>query len=162
MNNNFNFDPAQIANYFTCTIDREAGDSITLLKLQKLMFYAQAWSLVVFNKALFEEDFQAWSHGPVLPSVYERYKQYAHQSIPICNCDNNLPDEVSSLLEEIKAVYGEKSAKYLENLTHSELPWIEARGGIAIEMRSTTPISKTTMKNYYTKLQELTELDEVH
>jgi uncharacterized phage-associated protein len=45
----FNINPAQIANYFTCTIDREAGDSITHLKLQKLMFYAQSWSLVLFD-----------------------------------------------------------------------------------------------------------------
>ena len=49
-----------------------------------------------------------------------------------------------------------KSAKYLENLTHSELPWLEARNGISIEMRSITPISKITMKNFYTKLHENT------
>ncbi len=157
---NYNLDPAQIANYFTCTIDREAGDSITHLKLQKLMYYAQAWSLVMFDKGLFEEDFQAWSHGPVLPSVYENYKQYSYDNIPICSCENNLTPEIISLLDDIKGVYGEKSAKYLENLTHSELPWIEARGGISIEMRSTTPISKTTMKEFYKKLHERNTINE--
>jgi uncharacterized phage-associated protein len=160
--NNYNLDPAQIANYFTCTIDREAGDSITHLKLQKLVFYAQAWSLVMFDKGLFEEDFQAWSHGPVLPSVYENYKKFSYESIPMCSCDNNLTPEVMALLDDIKGVYGEKSAKYLENLTHSELPWIEARGGISIEMRSTTPISKKTMKDFYTKLHEKNTVNETN
>ncbi len=158
----FNINPAQIANYFTCTIDREAGDSITHLKLQKLMFYAQSWSLVLFDKTLFEEDFQAWSHGPVLPSIYENYKQYGYDTIPVCSCDNEFTNEIISLLEDIKSIYGEKSAKYLENLTHSELPWLEARGGISIEMRSITPISKTTMKNFYTKLHERNTVDETN
>lgn len=156
----FNIHPTQIANYFTCTIDREEGDSITHLKLQKLIYYAQAWCLVLFNKTLFEEDFQAWSHGPVLPSIYNNYKQYGYEAIPVCNCDNNLRTEIIDLLEDIKNVYGEKSAKYLENLTHSELPWLEARGNISIEMRSTTPISKITMKEFYTKLHEKNSIDE--
>ncbi len=157
-----NINPSEIANYFTCTIDREAGDSITHLKLQKLMFYAQSWSLVLLDKSLFQEDFQAWSHGPVLPSIYESYKQYSYDTIPICSCDNNLTNEVVTLLEDIKNVYGEKSAKYLERLTHSELPWIEARGGISLEMRSTTPISKATMKDFYTKLYERNTSNEIN
>ena len=149
-----NINTFHIANYFTCTIDREAGDSITHLKLQKLMYYAQSWSLVIFGKTLFNEDFQAWSHGPVLQSIYNNYKQYGYENIPLCSCENTLNEEVIKLLEEIKIVYGEKSAKHLENLTHSELPWIEARGGIDLELRSNTPISKNTMKNFYTNLHK--------
>ncbi len=158
----FNVKSEKIADYFICTIDREAGDSITHLKLQKLLFYAQAWSMVLFDKTLFEEDFQAWLHGPVLPSIYEKYKKFGYETIPLSNFDNDLSKEIIELLEDIKGVYGEKSAKYLEDLTHSELPWLEARGGISIEMRSITPISKTTMKDFYTKLHEKNPVNETN
>lgn len=148
----YNFSPIQIANYFTCTLDREAGDSITHLKLQKLLYYAQSWSLVTLKKSLFEEDFQAWAHGPVSPTIWETYKDYGFESIPICECEHNLPEEVTLLLEDIKQVYGEKSAKYLEELTHSELPWKQTRGGLSLEQKSTIPISKDLLFDFYTKL----------
>jgi uncharacterized phage-associated protein len=155
--NSFNISPQLIAHYFVCTIDREAGDSITHLKLQKLLYYAQAWTMVLFNKTLFEEDFQAWMHGPVLLSIWESYKHYGFDSIPISNFEDALPNEVTELLEEIKSVYGEKSAKYLEELTHSELPWREARAGLPIEARSTKPISKQTMFEFYFALNQKLE-----
>ena len=50
----------QIADWFAGAIDREAGDSITHLKLQKLVYYAQAWFLALNDKPLFEEEMQAW------------------------------------------------------------------------------------------------------
>ncbi|MEY4935346.1 MAG: hypothetical protein RIS64_1705 [Bacteroidota bacterium] len=155
--NSFNISPQLIAHYFVCTIDREAGDSITHLKLQKLLYYAQAWTMVLFNKTLFEEDFQAWMHGPVLPSIWESYKHYGFDSIPISNFEDALPNEVTELLAEIKSVYGEKSAKYLEELTHSELPWREARARLPIEARSTKPISKQTMFEFYFALNQKLE-----
>jgi uncharacterized phage-associated protein len=46
------------------------------LKLQKLMYYAQGFSLVLFNKPLFPERIEAWIHGPVIPAVYHKYKGY--------------------------------------------------------------------------------------
>jgi uncharacterized phage-associated protein len=155
--NSFNFSPQQIAHYFIGTLDREAGDSITHLKLQKLLYYAQAWAMVVFKKTLFEEDFQAWMHGPVLPSIWESYKHYGFDSIPLCDFEDTLPNEVQELLEEIKSVYGEKSAKYLEELTHSEWPWREARAGLPIEARSTKFISKNAMVEFYFALNQKLE-----
>jgi uncharacterized phage-associated protein len=148
----FNFSPRKIANYFTCTIDREAGDSITHLKLQKMIYYAQAWSMVMLGKTLFDEDFQAWTHGPVLQTIWDDYKEFGIEAIPICVCDHELPEDVTLLLEDIKNVYGEKTGKYLENLTHSEKPWLEARGNLPLEARSTTPISKDTMLAFYKEL----------
>lgn len=152
--NSFNLYPQQIASYFICSIDREAGDSLTHLKLQKLLYYAQAWSMVFFEKTLFEEDFQAWSHGPVLPSIWEKYKKFGHENIETDDSDHHLPQNIIELLEEIKEVYGEKSAKYLENLSHSEKPWIEARQTLPLEQRSTTAISKKTMRHFYFELHQ--------
>ena len=57
----FGLSPTDVANWFTCNIDREVGDSITHLKLQKLIYYAQAWSLALKGKTLFEEEIQAWA-----------------------------------------------------------------------------------------------------
>lgn len=63
-----------IANWFLVTIDREAGETLSHLKLQKLVYYAQVWSLALFDKPLFDEDFEAWTYGPALPSLYQRFK----------------------------------------------------------------------------------------
>lgn len=62
---------SQIAKWLLSAIDRDSGDSITPLKLQKLIYYAQAWSLALPERAypLFDEDMQAWAHGPVVESV---------------------------------------------------------------------------------------------
>jgi uncharacterized phage-associated protein len=152
--NSLNIQPLDISRYFTCTIDREVGDSITHLKLQKLMYYAQSWSLVFLESPLFEEDFEAWAHGPVLPSIYEAYKQFGFHDIPACDCNPLFSSDVANLLEDIKNIYGEKSARYLEDLTHSELPWREARKGLDEVARCNTPISKETMKSFYTDLHQ--------
>ncbi len=120
-----NLSPFDVANWFTCTIDREAGDSITHLKLQKLLYYAQAWSLVLNGKSLFAEDFEAWAHGPVIPSIYERYKEHGFDALPPCECENDIAGETEEVLKEVKRVYGELSGKKLERLTHSEAPGLK-------------------------------------
>jgi uncharacterized phage-associated protein len=67
--------PQLIANYFIQSVDTDSGDNITHLKLQKLMYFAQAWYLANINKVLFDEDMQAWAHGPVTPSIWHKYKE---------------------------------------------------------------------------------------
>ena len=144
--------PLDIANWFLAAIDREAGDSITHLKLQKLVYYAQAWSLVLRNTPLFDDDFQAWTHGPVIPNLYDQFKSYGWDALPLPERIRTLPAEVVGVLEDVQRVYGDCSARHLETLTHQELPWQEARGDLPLELRSTVPISKETMRTYYTDL----------
>jgi uncharacterized phage-associated protein len=148
------YKPTDIANWFLCSIDREAGDSITHLKLQKLVYYAQAWSLALNNKPLFEEDFQAWSHGPVVPSLFHRFKEFGWDAIPQPNDQTqlDLDKETTDLLEEIYEIYGEHSAKHLELLTHQEKPWKEARGSLAPEQKSETIISKKSLQDFYSEM----------
>ncbi|MEN8218208.1 MAG: type II toxin-antitoxin system antitoxin SocA domain-containing protein [Pseudomonadota bacterium] len=111
----------QIADWFLASIDREAGDTISHFKLQKLMYYTQAWSLAINGKCLFDEDFEAWTHGPVLPSLWYRFKELGWDSIPpsaiSSKCD--ISTEVVELLSYILNSYGNLSAKPLEELTHS-------------------------------------------
>ena len=52
--------------------DIKVGDSITNLKLQKLVYFAQRVSLALNNKALFQEEIQAWKHGSIVPELYTK------------------------------------------------------------------------------------------
>ncbi|HEW98045.1 MAG TPA: DUF4065 domain-containing protein [Beggiatoa sp.] len=146
----------QIADWFLASIDREAGDTISHLKLQKLMYYAQAWSLALNDSSLFDEYFEAWTHGPVLPSLWQRFKEFDQDSIPlkaiISTTEFSTEDE--KLLSDILNSYGDLSAKHLEELTHSETPWREARGNLPIEVRSNNIISQEIMQEYYRRLYQ--------
>lgn len=153
----YNYKATDIANWFLCHIDRDAGDSITHLKLQKLLYYAQAWCMVLSGKSLFEDDFEAWSHGPVLPNIYNGYKRYGFEALPSCECGNNIQEDVEGILAEVQRVYGEKSAKYLGELTHHEAPWIEARNGLPLEVRCSNIISKENMRRFYSEMLQENE-----
>ena len=130
---------SQIAKWLLSAIDRDSGDSITPLKLQKLIYYAQAWSLALPERAypLFDEDMQAWAHGPVVESVFHEYKHAGWDALPA-------PDEVPEIAEK----------------THHEDPWLEARGDIPPEARSNAVISKERMMDYYRGLYEKAADDE--
>lgn len=148
----FRFEPDAIARWFIQQIDRAAGDRLSLLKLQKLLYYAQAWALVYLKKSLFEEDFEAWSHGPVLPSVWDQYKAYRFESIPAQPPAPDFPEEVALLLKDIQLIYGEKSAKFLEELIQQEDPWILTRGSLPPEAICRAVIEKGELLEYYQAL----------
>ena len=144
----------QAADFFLLCADEQSGDLITHLKLQKLVYYAQAWHLALNNgSTLFEDDFEAWAHGPVCPPLYDRFSSLGFNAIPI----NAAMDDGSKLngakehLEDVWNVYGKFSAKALERMTHSEEPWIEARGEAGPMDRSNAVISRKTMQLYYAK-----------
>jgi len=142
-----------VANWFIAGIDRTVGDSITHLKLQKLVYYAQAWALVLIDKPLFDEDFEAWAHGPVARVVYDAFKHHGFN--PINDPSDAVPEfdeEALTVLNEVQRVYGERSAKRLEDLTHNERPWLDARGGLPDEAKCETIISKESMKEFYSDL----------
>lgn len=73
-----------VAKWFLSRVDRDSGDSITHLKLQKLVYYAQAWNLAHFGEPLFDEELKAWTHGPVAPSVWHEYKDSRWDALPAC------------------------------------------------------------------------------
>src|SRR5258708_40323860 len=71
-------------------------DPLTNLRLQKLLYYAQAWSLVLRESELFPEEIQAWRWGPVVPAVYDKLPdgQGGSQIPPDRICDGpDLPPE---------------------------------------------------------------------
>jgi uncharacterized phage-associated protein len=144
--------PNQVSDFLLAE-SRERGDVLTNLKLQKLLYYAQAWHLALKNKPLFLEDFQAWVHGPVLPSQYQRFRTYEWR--PILEEIGSLflsPDLISHL-KEVVEVFGCETATALELMTHNELPWKKARQGLAPDQQSTAIISKESMQTFYRSLQ---------
>jgi uncharacterized phage-associated protein len=155
MTEQLTYRPQDIANWFLNQIDPDAGDSITHLKLQKLVYYAEAWALALFDTSLFEDEFEAWAHGPVVRSLYNEYRHCGWE--PIMEEVEEPPEfeeDVQDLLQEVFRVYGEHSAKTLEKLTHREQPWRNAREGYAPEEWSNEKISKEDMKEFYSRLYE--------
>lgn len=144
------------------------GALISNKKLQKLLYYIQAWHLVYFDNKLFNETPEAWVHGPVYPSVYRAYKKYKAKPISFdSGISRQLLDErlnsfgfSKDQIEYIEAVinsYGKKSALELELLSHRESPWLEARKGLSDYDLSSSPINIELMKSYYAELKRKNE-----
>lgn len=146
-----------VADYFLNRVETEQGSSITHLKLQKLCYYAQAWYLAFEGEKLFGERFEAWVHGPVNPNLFQKYRDYSWQNLPpVENFDSHMfTSKHLDHLDEVWDVYGRYDGKFLEDLTHQEDPWIEARHGYAPSERCTVDIDTNRMKMYYRqKLKE--------
>lgn len=142
-----------ISNFFLAKAKKE-GVVLTNKKLQKLLYYAQAWTLANFSKALFDDEIQAWIYGPVVPTIYHKYKSFGWSNITKSEeFDCKEINEVSSLLEEVWGFYGSKDSDYLVSLSHSEKPWQEARANLDDGIPSVTKISKESMRDYYLSLK---------
>lgn len=124
-------------------------ESMTHLKLQKLCYYAQAWHLALFGRPLVEEEFQAWLHGPVAPALYVRYKEWGNYEILRYDGDLNIPIEERSFLFSIFRLYGMLTGKQLEERTHQEAPWKNARKGVSEGSYCQRPISQDDMREFY-------------
>jgi len=125
---------------------------LTHKQLQKLCYYAQAWSLVLFDKPLMNVDFEAWIHGPVCPELYKYYQGYGYEEIPQeshmpKSIENNA--EICELIRQVFRIYGHLDGDQLEELTHSERPWQLARGNKKPWEPSNEVIDPNIMKEYY-------------
>lgn len=150
-----------ITNYIN-----QKGDSVSHKKLQKLLYYVEAWHLVNFGTAILEEDFQAWVHGPVIPELYQKLKDFGFNDLKVINEEeetvdkeieaiirrNNLDKEKVEFIYSVLDNYGSLTSFELELLSHSEKPWIEARANCAPHERCTNVISKESMLNFYSQL----------
>jgi uncharacterized phage-associated protein len=139
-----------VANFFIHKAN-ESGSYISNLKLQKLVYYAQAWHLAIHKRPLFLEDFEAWIHGPVIPALYRKYKHFSYHPISKKNVGITIPQSKISFMNEIVCVFFNYDAIILEIMTHKELPWIEARVGLRDDENGHNIISKETMKRFYGK-----------
>lgn len=142
-----------VADYFLSIVDKDSGSSITHLKLQKLVYYAQAWNLVFTGEPMFDEEIEAWIHGPVCPELYRRFSGSGYRNLEKPdNVPTGFNKEQLETLEAVWESYGQYDGKYLEQLTHQELPWIKAREGYEDAQHCTEKIDLDIMKDYYTEL----------
>lgn len=130
------------------------GDMSTM-KLQKLCYYAQAWSLAWDGVPLFNEDFQAWANGPVCRELYEFHRgEFLINSDKIKErkTDYNFSSAEKETLDIVISDYGSKEAFWLSELTHKERPWVETRGSLGLGERNDAIITKELMQEYYSGL----------
>lgn len=143
-----------VAKWFT----EKNGGEIGSKKLQKLCYYAQAWSYAIRNKALFSGPFQAWVHGPVNKKLWETFKDIAYRNITAKDFVDRAIEttpfsaDEEAFLERVWATYGHFTGYQLEELTHNETPWIEKREGLSKYQSSSKIISAKTMGEYYRNL----------
>lgn len=146
------------------------GLSVSPLKLQKVLYYVQSWNMVIFGRdnTLFAQAPQAWVNGPVYPEIYYEYKdkvpnmcdhldetKFGTDRANISKTLQELAEKLKfsedqiELLDSIFMLYGSKSQNDLIFLTHSEKPWVEARGSLSPFQRSEKSISLDTMYSFY-------------
>lgn len=131
----------------------EKQGEMTTMKLQKLVYYSQAWHVVWEEKPLFENDIQAWINGPVVPDLYERHcGKFIVSSKDISVSSESLTEIEKENIDKVLAFYGDKSSQWLSDLTHSESPWIEARKELAPNERGKSVITLQSMAEYYESL----------
>lgn len=143
----------QVANWFLA----KGNKDISPKKLQKLVYYAYAWTLTLTNESsddlknkLFEDGkFEAWIHGPVIRRLYAKYANYGFEDIPEKPEKPKFSKDVEDILNQVWEVYGGYSADQLESITHQEEPWQKARKGYSPLENCDNFISDEDIFNYY-------------
>lgn len=114
--------------------DAAAGEDekITLLKLLKLLYYAEGCSLALDKGSLFDEKIVAWEHGPVVEEVWRNFGNAYDLQVNSKDMNESLSqitEEDAELLEDVYSVFGKYSAFGLRNKTHEESPWVDSTQG---------------------------------
>lgn len=145
----------EVADWFLA----KGKGSISPKKLQKLVYYAYAWTLTLLNESadnlknrLFNDaHFEAWVHGPVIHELYNEYSKYGFSDISESKDKPLFAEDVEDVLNQVWDVYGKYNADQLESMTHQESPWLNARKGLSPLDSSTNIISDEDMFNCYIK-----------
>jgi uncharacterized phage-associated protein len=136
---------SDVADYFLSKTDQHFEDSISNLKLQKLLCYAQGLHLARFNRPLFNDKIEAWVHGPVVPELWKRFRVYGDTGIPRPNRIQEFALETQKFLDDVYKVYGRFSAWQLRCMTHREAPWRETPQSRIISHQSLKSHFKTEL-----------------
>lgn len=125
---------------------------LTAMKLQKLVYYSQAWSIVWDDDALFSEEIEAWKNGPVVRELWEAHRgKFRVEGIASGAVAALTGDQIDTI-DEVLNFYGDKSAQWLSDLTHLEEPW-----KLAYAKGENSVISKEALAEYYSSIEPPSE-----
>lgn len=127
---------------------------MTAMKLQKLVYYSQAWSLVWDEKPVFAEPIEAWANGPVAPALYAKHRGHFEVGALAGGSKDALSAAERETVDTVLKTYGDFTAAQLSELTHSEAPWRDAREGLAPGERGSKEITHADMAEFYGALYE--------
>ena len=129
-------------------------EPMTSMKLQKLVYYSQAWALVWDDKPLFRERIEAWANGPVVRKLYDAHRGRYRVDRIAGGFSRRLNSEQRDTVDAVLEFYGDKSSQWLSDLSHMEQPWRDtrARHGFAAGERGNTVIRHADMAEYYASL----------
>jgi uncharacterized phage-associated protein len=143
-----------VSSYILSRQAPKEGGELTTWKLQKLVYYAQAWATVWDDKVLFSQPIEAWANGPVCPALYELHKgDFKISKLPAGD-PGKLTESAKKTVDVVLDFYGKQTAQYLSQLTHAEEPWKNARKGLAPGERGNKEITPAAMAEYYGGLYE--------
>lgn len=118
-------------------------------KLQKILYYAQAWHLAWYNQPLFSEEIEAWRDGPVVRQVWTKTTGlHTVRGMPGAD-KTKLSDSQMKALSAVVDRYGQFTGSKLSEMTHNERPWRQARADLPEGASSTEVISKSSLGDYY-------------
>ena len=127
--------------------------SMSAMKLQKLVYYSQAWALVWTENPLFNEEIQAWANGPVVWELYCLHRGRFRVEPGLFQGDpQRLSADQKDVIDRVLSYYGDKDPQWLSNLTHLEIPWQKARVSVENGQPCSEIISKESMLEYYSSL----------
>jgi uncharacterized phage-associated protein len=125
---------------------------MSTMRLQKLVYYCQAWHLVWDDEPLFEAKIEAWANGPVCPDLYQQHRQMFGVASWPSGDSSRLAQNERETIDLVLNFYGKKDAQWLSDLTHAERPWREARGGLPDGAAGRNEIDRVAMHEYYSNL----------
>ena len=147
----------RVANYLIC-ICRD----LTPLALQKGLYYINGFYSAFYDTSLFEEQCQAWAHGPVYARIYRKYKEFLYN--PIAAETNNaviiLTSSEQAIADNVAKYLCCYSGKILEEFTHTESPWLEARKDVPEGKRSENIITNESVTQYFKKVLKKYDIDD--
>lgn len=125
--------------------------SFTNKELQKISYYLYSWYLTIYGKKLSSTQFEAWIHGPVSPELYNEYKRFGWDIIPRYDGELFIDEETYEFAQKVVNEYSFYEADILEEMTHNELPWKNARKGLKKYESSNRIISDQDIIDHFSK-----------
>ena len=131
----------------------EDAGAMSAPKLQRLCYYAQAWSLVWDGSPLYSESVRAWRDGPAVRALFQAHRgrfELAAGDIP--GDSGKLSSVHRETVAAVLRAYGAFNGLTLSLHAKTEPPWIAARRGAEPSAMSDHPISHEAMRDYYGSL----------